>query len=651
MRGLRVATAIALTGALVGGSPMPAGAHDVEPPPLDDPWTTTPADGPEVLAAVQRGSEIVVASEGAPAPPPLELAAPNEPPVAIAATDDGGGYWLAAGDGGVFAVGDARFFGSMGSTPLNEPVVAMAPTASGEGYWLGASDGGIFAFGDARFFGSMGGTTLNEAIVGMAPTGSGRGYWMVASDGGIFAFGDADFFGSLGSSELRAPIVAMEPTPDGDGYWLVDADGTVFAFGAAASHGSSTADRSGDPVTSIVSDAEGTGYWILTESGDVFEHGTAAPTDVGAISAPDLVVDATAIDGGLWAGVAGPRDHVVTWQSGGFSSAALRAVGDAAAASGMRAVVMDRATVPSTGVLRDGEWLQRVTPGWRVPLSAMGIDPLGAATVVGADVAAVIGSGDVVMSARSAALRNARVGDVVVLVTPTGRTANLTIGLIAPDRRIRGAELVMARSVARGLGIDRPQTAVLVGDDPATAIVELDARYPSGFFRILRAGDPPLPNGVLGSVALKELLGEIEYRPAGGTNVALDPDWVAAWIVTEDVPIIGRLRCHRDALAAFRAAMAEVEAAGLAGLINPTDSRLNGGCYVPRLIRGSSGGTLSRHSYGIAIDINPSTNRFGATPTMDPRIVEIVTSHGFSWGGTWTRPDGMHFEWTGPVES
>jgi hypothetical protein len=33
----------------------------------------------------------------------------NAPVVAIAATPDGKGYWLAAGDGGVFSVGDATF--------------------------------------------------------------------------------------------------------------------------------------------------------------------------------------------------------------------------------------------------------------------------------------------------------------------------------------------------------------------------------------------------------------------------------------------------------------------------------------------------------------------------------------------------------------
>ena len=71
----------------------------------------------------------------------------------------------------------------------------MAPTPDGKGYWLVASDGGIFAFGDAGFYGSTGNLHLTAPIVGMAATPDGKGYWLVASDGGIFAYGDAPFSG------------------------------------------------------------------------------------------------------------------------------------------------------------------------------------------------------------------------------------------------------------------------------------------------------------------------------------------------------------------------------------------------------------------------------------------------------------------------
>ena len=119
------------------------------------------------------------------------------------------------------------------------PVVGMAPTPTGKGYWLVAADGGIFAYGDALFFGSMGGkplncpcrrhgshadregvlarrvrrrrssptatpcstarpapSSLNEPVVGMAPFGNDAGYWLVAADGGIFTYGGAPFLGS-----------------------------------------------------------------------------------------------------------------------------------------------------------------------------------------------------------------------------------------------------------------------------------------------------------------------------------------------------------------------------------------------------------------------------------------------------------------------
>ena len=132
----------------------------------------------------------------------------------------------------VYAFGAAAFLGANSQT-LNRPVVGMAATASGNGYWLAASDGGIFAFGDARFFGSTGGLTLNRPIVGMAVSPTGNGYWLVASDGGLFAFGDAAFYGSTGALRLNRPIVGMAATATGNGYWLVASDGGVFAFGDA----------------------------------------------------------------------------------------------------------------------------------------------------------------------------------------------------------------------------------------------------------------------------------------------------------------------------------------------------------------------------------------------------------------------------------
>ncbi len=83
---------------------------------------------------------------------------------------------------------------------LNAPIVGMAPTPDGGGYWMVGSDGGVFASGDAQFYGSTGSLRLNEPIVGMTATPDDMGYWFTASDGGVFNYGSAGFDGSLGGS-------------------------------------------------------------------------------------------------------------------------------------------------------------------------------------------------------------------------------------------------------------------------------------------------------------------------------------------------------------------------------------------------------------------------------------------------------------------
>ncbi|HUY65746.1 MAG TPA: hypothetical protein VMV06_02910 [Acidimicrobiales bacterium] len=145
-----------------------------------------------------------------------------------AATPVDQGYWLASADGGVFAQGNAGFYGSLGALRLQGPVVAMAATPDGQAYWLAAMDGGVFSFGDAAFHGSMGATRLNQPIVGMAATPDGRGYWLVAADGGVFAFGDAPFDGSMGGRALNNPVVGMVASAHDAGYLLVSTDGGIL---------------------------------------------------------------------------------------------------------------------------------------------------------------------------------------------------------------------------------------------------------------------------------------------------------------------------------------------------------------------------------------------------------------------------------------
>jgi len=97
-------------------------------------------------------------------------------------------------------------------------IVGMAPSPTGRGYWLVDSAGGMFAFGDAKFYGSVpqlrqqGKVTAPATIVGMTVTRSGRGYWMLDSTGGVFAFGDAKYYGSLPAFGIGTTAVSLAST-------------------------------------------------------------------------------------------------------------------------------------------------------------------------------------------------------------------------------------------------------------------------------------------------------------------------------------------------------------------------------------------------------------------------------------------------------
>ncbi len=244
------------------------------------------------------------------------------------------GYWMDSADGGVYTFGGAGYFGSAGqldpsaapggnnAVHLAAPIVGMASTPDGKGYWLVASDGGVFAFGDAGFFGSAGGLHLAAPIVGMASTPDGKGYWLVASDGGIFTYGDAGYFGSAGqlnpgatpggtnSVHLAAPIVGMESTPDGAGYWLVASDGGVFAFGNAGFFGS--VGIAGTRVVSMSTTSDGKGYWLLDAAGSVHPFGDAA--FLGATGSPSSVL--ATVPGGSGSSGTGSQDYLIAGPTG-----------------------------------------------------------------------------------------------------------------------------------------------------------------------------------------------------------------------------------------------------------------------------------------------------------------------------------------------
>jgi hypothetical protein len=141
---------------------------------------------------------------------------------------------------------------------------------------------------------------------------------------------------------------------------------------------------------------------------------------------------------------------------------------------------------------------------------------------------------------------------------------------------------------------------------------------------------------------IKDAFGEFAARPTGGT-LALEPGWERENIRTRNVPILGRVRCHHLLFPQLIGALRDLQSQGLAHAIHPEQF---GGCFYPRFISLNPDGRLSHHSWGIAVDLNAPENDFGTKADLDMGVVEIFEERwGFTWGGRWVVPDGMHFEW------
>jgi hypothetical protein len=68
------------------------------------------------------------------------------------------------------------------------------------------------------------------------------------------------------------------------------------------------------------------------------------------------------------------------------------------------------------------------------------------------------------------------------------------------------------------------------------------------------------------------------------------------------------------------------------------------GCFNIRDVRGFPG-RPSAHSYGLAVDFNALENRLGNTPRFSKGFANCFIKSGFSWGGNFSRKDGMHFSY------
>jgi len=343
----------------------------------------------------------------------------------------------------------------------------------------------------------------------------------------------------------------------------------------------------------------------------------------------------------------GPR-VLLAWTPGGLPDGFAARVRQLRNVSRVTAVRGDLAQLRHT---RDaaGERVDSAPDGFVVPLDVMAFDRSYPAFVPRSaeDEFRRLRSDEALLGSTSASLRGVR----------GGATLHLTHGVVlqvvdvVDDSLIGGAELAVParRGATPAWSIANRQRYLLVAYRGQRLALErrIRAALPEGIAVRLRGpGETPFlrqGDAVLPQSAIKARFGEFAYRPGPGRDVVQDPRWTAEHIVSARVPILGQVRCHRALVPPLRSALRELRQRNLTSVVDPAGYA---GCHHPRLT--SSRDQVSRHAWGVAVDVNYPDNPVGQASTQDPRLVEVMERWGFTWGGRWLVPDPAHFEYVRP---
>lgn len=139
-----------------------------------------------------------------------------------------------------------------------------------------------------------------------------------------------------------------------------------------------------------------------------------------------------------------------------------------------------------------------------------------------------------------------------------------------------------------------------------------------------------------------------------------NPDPNGGYLVMIDLPYemiydgkpVKRMRCHKLVADKFKNIFNEILSTYGLDKINELGINRFGGCFNFRVMRGGS--DYSRHSWGIAIDLDPQRNQLKETSKTArfarpeyKQMIDIFYKHGFVSLGREKNYDWMHFEHTG----
>ena len=245
----------------------------------------------------------------------------------------------------------------------------------------------------------------------------------------------------------------------------------------------------------------------------------------------------------------------------------------------------------------------------------------------------------IVISELTASRYELNVGDFVNLVGLNSEIIPIEVGKVIKDSKIGWFEGVVNKELGFKLGIYRNIQAIIWDNHiNENFLIELHKNINYRKVKLTFRENRVNKNWVLPTALVKEMFGDFQIKERDGVWITTEPEWREENIQNKRMPILGITRCHRLMWEPLEGALNQILEEGLEEYLSIEEWRSSGGCYAPRRInRFDAGGSISRHAWGIAIDINTKSS-------YPPRVVQIFNDWGFAWGGTWTSPDEMHFE-------
>jgi hypothetical protein len=348
-----------------------------------------------------------------------------------------------------------------------------------------------------------------------------------------------------------------------------------------------------------------------------------------------------------------PPQTFLAWVPGGLPRQFDDRVRELAVTGSVATVAEDHAWLTGSRDAR-GAVVERTRAPYRIPVDTIAVDPRSFAVFLGSSErrhVEAIRNGAGVLSATSASLRGIGVGGELRFAG--GR--RVPVAAVLPDEALGGAELLVSAATGRAIEVHHDRY-VLVRPAPGATLRSATLRPvlqalldpdlgPLGRVQVRTAAETPLlrpGDAVMSTAQMKVAFGEFAARrePGRPGYLDLEPAWTARHLVTDRLPLLGKVTCHEAVMPQLTGAMRELRRRGIGSLVETFD-----GCFAPRFIARDPAGLISHHSWGVAVDLNIAGNYTGARPHQSPRLVAVMERWGFQWGGRFIVPDGNHFEY------